>query len=244
MQLDVTLHPFDEREYIDLVLGVVAGRRPPEDLYARYAIDSEALRLMTAWVPRMRDALRALRAGDGLPWSTVVNLATAAMSAHVHPAYYLRDLGLSYWSGGGDGVLRPYSRSMAILAARVPEIGVAVSEIRESFAGPCSAGSYVSAGDVPLLLRDLERRPAHFAVPLAQAGYDVRETLWVVCEVLHYARERNLAVLEAAGVASPERPQALFPAANLRSAARGSLNDAVGRRVARLLEGTGVAVTS
>jgi hypothetical protein len=236
MSFDVTLHPFDEDEYMDLVLAVVVGRRPAADLLARYATDAEAARLITAWVPKMERALEFLRAGDGLPWSTVVNFATAAMNAHVHPAYYLRDLGLSYWHAPDEPLFRPWTRSMAILAARVPEVAAAACDIHEGFCGPCSAGSYLAAGDVPVVLREVERRARDLARWLAALGYDPAEALHVVLEVLYYAAGRNLAVLEVTDCARPLQHQALFPLANLRARHLGNLDEALGRRVRRLLE--------
>lgn len=193
---NVTLHPFDEGEYTSLLIPVVLGQRPNRDLTSRYGIDPEAMRLIHAWVPRMRDALTALR-GDGVPWSMVINFAAAAMSANLRPAYHLGDLGLSYWRAVGDCPFRTYTKSTAILAAKVPALGVAISEIREGFVGPCSAGSYIASGDVVTLIRELEHRPWQFVEQelLRAVGYEPESVLHVVLEVLHFARERRLGMI-------------------------------------------------
>lgn len=233
---DVTLHPFDEAEYTGLLIPVVLGLRPVEDLTARYGIDPEATRLIHAWVPRMRDALTSLRAGEGVPWSMVVNFAAAALSANLRPVYHLGDLGLSYWHSAGDCPFRTHTRSMAILGAQVPALGIAVSEIREGFVGPCSAGSYISSGDVVTLIREMEQRPWQFVERLRAAKYDAESVFCVVLEVLHFARERRLGLIEVTHAVSPDRTRALFPREHLRAPWARNLSPTVARRVRELFE--------
>lgn len=231
----VTLHPFDEQEYTELILGVVSGRHTPDDLVARYATDARVSELVSTWVPRMREALGSLRAGDGIPWSAAVNFMAGVLNAHVHPAWFVGDVGLSYWRFPGECPLRPFTRSMAVMAARVPDIGAAVSEIREGFAGPMTAGSYVSSADLTHFMRELEQRPINYADPLRAAGYDPLEVLPVVLETLYYARERRLAVLEVTHALDPATGYPLFPVENLRGGQYGRLNPEVRERIARTL---------
>lgn len=231
----VTLHPFDEREYLDLVLPAVLGQGSADDLVRRYAVDEPSRELITSFLPRMREAAAALREGNGVPWSTVVNFAAGVFNAHVHPAYFLGDLGLSYWRAPSECPLRHFTRSMATLAARAPRLGASISEIREGFAGPGSAGSFIAPGEVAQLIREIERRAINLASPLRDAGYDPLATLPVVLETLHYARERHLAVIELTHAVDPAQRRALFPVENLRGGWRGALHPEAARRVAASL---------
>jgi len=227
----VTLHPIDEGDYVRRVVAVVAGRRPPSDLAAPVAYDPVALAVAVRAVPRMRDALAALRLGDGVGWSTTVNFTVGLLSAWHHPAWYLGDVGLSYGRGGIEHPLRTYARSMAVLAARSPELGAAAAEVREGFCGPRSAGSFVPAGDALVLLRDLERRPAWFVEHLTTHGYDPRATLGPLLEALHYCRTRRLALIELTDAVDPSAHTTLFPEEHLRGGWRGGLHPEVLRRV-------------
>lgn len=231
MSFAVTLHPFDERDLVDGLLPAVARAEGAEArLAARYR-DPDAEALIAQWMPRMRDAWETLRAGDGTAWAAVVDFAAGVLAGFQHPVYFLGDLGLTYWRGPGECPFRPYTRSMAILAARVPELGAAVSEIPDGFAGPSTAGAFVAATDVMLLVRDIERRPGLFAGRLAQAGYDPVASLATLLEVLHYARERRLAVLELTDAVDPQQRLTLFPEAHLRGAWRAGLHPEARRRV-------------
>ena len=213
--LAITLHPFDEAEAVGAVYpAVVRG----DALLARAFDAPGAADIAARWLPRMRDAWASLREGDGDPWSCAVNFAVGVLAGFSHPVYFLGDLGLSYWRGVGECPLRPYTRSMAVLAARVPELGAAVSEIPDGFAGAGSAGAFVPATSVVILLRELERRPWIFADRLAHAGYDAVTVLATVLETLHYARARHLGVLELTNAVDPAERLAMFPAAHLRGA--------------------------
>lgn len=238
MSFAVTLHPFDERDLVAGLLPAVVRADGSEALLARLYTDPDAETLIRQWMPRMREAWEALRAGDGAPWAAVVDFAAGVLSGFLHPVYFLGDIGLSYWRGGGECPFRPYTRSMAILAARVPEIGAAVSEIPDGFAGPSSAGTFVAATDVMLLLRDIERRPGLFAGRLTHAGYDAPAVLAVLLEVLHYARERRLAVMELTDAVDPKQQLTLFPEGHLRGAWRGGLHPEARRRVDAALAGS------
>jgi len=240
MSFAVTLHPFDEREHVSVFLPAVVRAGGAESLLARAYTDPAAQELVVRWMPRMREAFAALRAGDGRPWAAAVDFAAGVLSGFAHPVYFLGDVGLSYWRGGGECPFRPYTRSMAVLAARVPELGAAVSEIPEGFAGVGSAGAFIAATDVVLLLRDIERRPHLFAGRLAQAGYDVVTVLATVLEVLHYARARRLAVMELNAAVDPAQRLALFPEGHLRGAWRAPLMpEARGRVEAALARAAG-----
>ncbi|MBI5514527.1 MAG: hypothetical protein HY909_12205 [Deltaproteobacteria bacterium] len=236
MTFDVTLHPFDERDYTRLLVPTILGQRPEEELQQVFGIDAEARRLLRAWLPKMRAALGALRAGDGLPCTAVVHVAFAAMSAHRHPAYHLGDLGLSYWSNHREPPFRAYTRSMAVLAARIPDLGVAVGALREGFSGPYTAGSFVPSGDIAHMLREVERSAPEYLDQLQAAGYQGREELLALLEALHYARERHLALLEVTHSVAPDRLQALFPINHLRAPWRETLPPAMASRFQRLLD--------
>ncbi len=231
----VTLHPFDERDYLDRVIPVAIGRLAPEALREGLHEDPGVESLVRGLVPRMRAAWLSLRAGDGVPWAGTVHLAAGLRSAWVHPVFYLGDLGLSYWKVEGECPFRLYSRSMAIVAARSPEVGAAAADLREGFAGPRTAGSCILSGDVLLLLRDLEKRPRWFTEPLVATGYDPREVLCAVIEALHYARERHLGLLEVDEMVDTQTRGVMFPEAHLRGAWRGGWNPEVQRRVDKLL---------
>ncbi|MBL8605464.1 MAG: hypothetical protein JNK72_26270 [Myxococcales bacterium] len=231
----VTLHPFEERQYVTQVMGVALGQVPPSELAARVAWDPVALALAVRAAPRMRDAVSALRAGDNLPWSRQINFTAGLLSAWEHPAWYLGDVGLSFGHGGAAHPLRGYSRSMAILAARSPALGAAAGDIREGFAGPRSAGSCILAGDILLLLRDLERRPLWFIEALKHEGYAPREVLAPLLEALHYCRERRLALLELTDAVDPEHGAALIPEEHLRGGVWGRLHPEILRRTEEML---------
>ena len=235
----VTLHPFEERAYLRAWMPPLVDRRPLDvllDLAGEHGVLRDRL---AAWVPTMRDAIDSLRAGDGLPWGASVNYAFGIVAAHHHPTYLLGDLGLSYWRNGSECPLRPYTRSASILAARTRELGAAVGEIREGFSGPGTAGSIVAAGEVFLLVRDLERRTRYFLERFQEAGYDGYAELRVLLEVMHYARANHLGVIELThAVDSSGRPQ-YFPEANLRGGARGGLNPAVDQRLRECLQRLG-----
>jgi hypothetical protein len=236
MTFDVTLHPFDERDYLRLLVPAILGQRTEEELQAVYGIDAEARRLIHAWLPRMRAALGSLRVGDGLPWTAVVHVAFAAMSSHRHPAYHLGDLGMSYWKNPREPPFRAYTRSMAVLAARVPDLGVAVGAVREGFSGPYTAGSFVPSGDIAHTLREVERAAPEYLEQLQGAGYQGRDELLGLLEALHYARERHLSLLEVTHSVAPDRRQALFPINHLRAPWRGNLHPAMAERLQRLLD--------
>lgn len=227
----VTLHPLDERAYVHRVVGVALGRVAASELAAPVAYDPIAVAWAIRSAPRMREATECLRAGDNLPWSTSVNFTAGLLAAWEHPAWYLGDVGLSFGRGGPDHPLRNYSRSMAILAARSPSLGAAAGDIREGFAGPRSAGSCILAGDILLLLRDLERRPLWFVDHLTAAGYDAKAVLAPLLEALHYCRERKLALLEVTDAVDPVEQSSLFPEEHLRGAWRGGLHPEVLRRI-------------
>jgi hypothetical protein len=231
----VTLHPFEERAYLNAWMPALVDRRPVSVLLD-LAGDHPALRdRLAAWVPTMREAVTALRAGDGLPWSTSVNYAFGIVAAHHHPVYFLGNLGLSYWRNASECPLRPYTRSASILAARNRDLGAAVGEIREGFSGPATAGSVVAAGEVFLLVRDLERRTRYFLERFQEAGYDGYAELRVLLEVMHYARANHLAVMELThAVDDFGRPQ-LFPESHLRGGLRGGLDPAVDERLRQCL---------
>lgn len=235
MTFAVTLHPFDEQDYVDRVLASAVGRKPPEHLASGLERWPDMAALARQLAPRMVEAYAALRAGDGIPWSTVLNFNVARLEAYRHPAYYLGDVGLSYWRAAGEAPMRPYTRSMSILAARLREVGAMAGDVREGFAGPSSAGSCISAGDVFLLIRDFERRPKYFYDRLEGGGVDARAVMTVVLEVLHYARERHLAILEATHVVDPTSHETLFPEGHLRGGWRGGLNPEVARRLDQFL---------
>lgn len=216
----VTLHPFDEHEAVATVFpSAVRG----DGLFSRAFESPEARDFAARWLPRMRDAWTALREGDGGPWASVVNFATGVLAGFSHPVYFFGDLGLSYWRGPGECPFRVYTRPMAVLAARVPELGAAVSEIPDGFAGAGSAGAFVPATGVVILLREIERRPGHLAERLDRAGYDAVGALSTLLECLHYARSRRLGVLELTNAVEPAERMALFPVANLRGGWRGGL---------------------
>lgn len=231
----VTLHPLDEDDYVRRTLAVAAGRRAASELAVLVAHDPIALALAVRAVPKMHEALAALRAGDGVPWSATANFTAGLLSAWRHPAWYLGDAGLSYGRGGVQHPLRGYARSMAVLAARSPELGAAAAEVREGFAGPRSAGSFVAAGDVLVLLRDLERRPAWFVEQLTAHGYRPREVIAPLLEALHYCRTRRLALLELTDAVDPAARTALFPEEHLRGGWREGLHPEVLRRVDAML---------
>ncbi len=233
----VTLHPIDEGDYVRRVVAVVAGRRPTSDLAAPVASDPVAVALAVRAAPRMREALTALRAGDGVPWSTTVNFTVGLLSAWHHPAWFLGDVGLSYGRGGVEHPLRMYARSMAVLAARSPELGAAAADVREGFCGPRSAGAFVPAGEALVLLRDLERRPAWFVEQLRAHGYDPREVLAPLLEALHYCRTRRLALIELTDAVDPVSRGALFPDEHLRGGWRGGLHPEIERRIEAMIEG-------
>lgn len=216
----VTLHPFDEAEAVSTLFPSALRCDP---LFPQTFESPEAVDFATRWLPRMHDAWAALREGDGGAWSSVVNFALGVLAGFAHPVYYLGDLGLTYWRGAGECPFRHYTRSMAALAARVPELGAAVSEIPDGFAGAGSAGAFVPAAGVVILLRELERRPHHLAERLDAAGYDAVTALSTLLECLHYARARRLAVLELTNAVEPADGMALFPVANLRGGWRGAL---------------------
>lgn len=235
----VTLHPFEERAYLTAWMPALVERRPVGVLLD-LAGDHPALReRLAAWVPTMRAAIGSLRAGDGLPWSASVNYAFGIVAAHHHPTYLLGNLGLSYWRSGSECPLRPYTRSASILAARTRELGAAVGEIREGFAGPATAGSVVAAGEVFLLVRDLERRTRYFLERLQAAGYDGYAELRVLLEVMHYARAHHLGVMELNHAVDDFGRPVLFPEANLRGGLRGGLCPAVDERLRQCLQRPG-----
>jgi hypothetical protein len=235
----VTLHPFEERAYLNAWMPALVERRPLHVLLD-LAGDDEALReRLAAWVPTMRSAVESLRAGDGLPWSASVNFAFGVVAAHQHPVYLLGNLGLSYWRSASECPLRPYTRSASILAARTRELGAAVGEIREGFTGPGSAGSFVAAGEVFLLVRDVERRTRYFLERLQEAGYDGYAELRVLLEVMHYARANHLGVMELTHAVDEYGHPTHFPAANLRGGLRGGLSPAVDERLRQCLQRLG-----
>ena len=232
----VTLHPFEERAYLNAWMPALVERRPVEVLLD-LAGEHDALReRLSAWVPTMRAAVGALRAGDGIPWGGSVNYAFGIVAAHQHPVYLLGNLGLSYWRNGSECPFRPYTRSASILAARTRELGAAVGEIREGFAGPSTAGSFVAAGEVFLLVRDIERRTRYFLERLQEAGYDGYSELRVMLEVMHYARANNLGVLEMTHAVDDFGRPRLFPEANLRGGLRGGLAPAIDDRLRECLQ--------
>lgn len=231
----VTLHPLDEDDYVRRTVAVAAGRLAPSALAAPVAHDPIALALAVRAVPKMREALTALRASDGVPWSTAVNFSAGLLSAWRHPAWYLGDMGLSYGRGGMQHPLRGYAHSMAVLAARSPELGAAAAEVREGFSGPRSAGSFLAAGDVLVLLRDLERRPLWFVEQFTAQGYSPREVIAPLLEALHYCRTRRLALLELTDAVDPAARTAFFPDDHLRGGWRGGLHPEVLRRVDEML---------
>lgn len=232
----VTLHPFEERAYLSAWVPALVDRRPLSVLLD-LAGDHDALReRLTAWAPSMRAAVGSLRAGDGLPWSSSVNYAFGLVAAHHHPVYFLGDLGLSYWRSGSECPLRPYTRSASILAARTRELGAAVGEIREGFSGPATAGSFVAAGEVFLLVRDIERRTRYFLERFQEAGYDGYAELRVLLEVMHYARSHHLGVMELTHAVDDFGRPRLFPEANLRGGLRGGLSPAVDERLRQCLQ--------
>lgn len=231
----VTLHPFEERAYLNAWMPALVERRPLNVLLD-LAGEHPALReRLAAWVPTMRSAVESLRAGDGLPWSTSVNYAFAIVAAHHHPVYLLGNLGLSYWRSSSECPLRPYTRSASILAARTRELGAAVGEIREGFAGPATSGSFVAAGEVFLLVRDIERRTRYFLERLQEAGYDGYAELRVLLEVMHYARAHHLGVMELTHAVDDFGRPVLFPEANLRGGLRGGLSPAIDDRLRKCL---------
>ena len=234
----VTLHPFEERTYLHAWMSPLVERRPISVLLD-LAGEHPALReRLAAWVPTMRAAIGSLRAGDGLPWSASVNYAFGIVAAHQHPTYLLGDLGLSYWRVENECPLRPYTRSASVLAARTRELGAAVGEIREGFSGPATAGSFVAAGEVFLLVRDLERRARYFLERFQEAGYDGYAELRIVLEVMHYARANHLGVMELTNAIDDFGRPVLFPEANLRGGMRGGLSPAVDERLRQCLEST------
>lgn len=91
------------------------------------------------------------------------------------------------------------------------------------------------AGDVPILLRDLEKRPQWFREPLGATGYEPRAVLCAVLEALHYVRERGLGLLEVNDLVDPETRAVMFPEGHLRGAWRGGFHPEVQRRVERML---------
>lgn len=232
----VTLHPFDERDYLHAWVPALVERRPMSllhDLAGEHAGLRDRLR---TWVPTMQTAVAALRAGDGLPWAASVNYAFGLVAAHHHPVYFLGNLGLSYWRGSGECPLRPYTRSASVLAARTRELGAAVGEIREGFSGPATAGSFVAAGEVFLLVRDIERRTRYFLERLQEGGYDGYAELRVLLEVMHYARANNLAVMELTHAVDDFGRAQLFPEANVRGGMRGGLAREVDERLRECLQ--------
>ena len=232
----VPLPPFEERTYLNAWMPALVERRPVSVLLD-LAGEHEALReRLTAWVPIMRSAVASLRAGDGLPWSASVNFAFGIVAAHHHPSYLLGNLGLSYWRSASECPLRPYTRSASILAARTRELGAAVGEIREGFSGPATAGSFVAAGEVFLLVRDIERRTRYFLERFQEAGYDGYAELRVLLEVMHYARANHLGVMELTHAVDDFGRPLLFPEANLRGGLRGGLNPAVDDRLRQCLQ--------
>ena len=233
----VSLHPFDERDYLTGWMPALVERAPMETLFDLAAEHPAMRERLVAWVPEMRAAVGSLRSGDGVPWASV-NFAFGLVAAHQHPSYFLGDLGLSYWRGENECPLRPYTRSMSVLAARTRELGAAVGEVREGFSGPSTAGSFVAAGEVFLLVRDLERRARYFLERLQQAGYDGYGELRVLLEVMHYARARHLGVLELTDAVDSFGRPALFPEANVRGGVRGALSWAVDERLRECLRRT------
>ncbi len=232
----VTLHPFEERAYLHTWVPALVDRRPIAQLID-LAGDHPALReRLGAWVPTMQAAVGSLRAGDGLPWAASVNYAFGIVAAHHHPVYFLGNLGLSYWRGSGECPLRPYTRSASILGARTRELGAAVGEIREGFSGPATAGSFVTAGEVFLLVRDIERRTRYFLERLQEGGYDGYAELRVLLEVMHYARANNLGVMELTHAVDDFGRPHLFPEANVRGGMRGGLNRVIDDRLRDCLQ--------
>ena len=230
----VTLHPFEERDYLQTWMPALVERVPMEALLD-LAGDHPALReRLVAWVPSMRAAVGSLRAGDGVPWASV-NFAFGVVAAHQHPTYFVGDLGLSYWRGSGECPLRPYSRSMSVLAARTRELGASVGEIREGFSGPATAGSFVAAGEVFLLVRDLERRTRYFLERFQEAGYDGYAELRILLEAMHYARARHLGVLEVTHAVDDFGRPTLFPETHVRGGVQGGLTFAVDERLRECL---------
>lgn len=227
MSLAVTLHPFSEAEYLGWWVPVALGRLPVEHVVADVASEPGLAAVVREYGAQLPAAFAALRAGEAVPWSATVNLGWALVNAWRHPSWFLGDLGLSYWRAPGECPFRPYTRSMSVLAARARGVGAASCEVREGFAGPHSAGSYITPGDVYLLIRDIERRPQLFAERLQAAGYDVREALAVALEAAHYARERHLGVLEATHLVDPAPRTARYPLDHLRGGWRGGLNEQV-----------------
>ena len=98
--------------------------------------------------------------------------------------------------------------------------------------------SFVAAGEVFLLVRDLERRTRYFLERLQQAGYDGYGELRVLLEVMHYARSRHLGVLELTDAVDSFGRPALFPEANVRGGVRGALSWAVDERLRECLRRT------
>lgn len=232
----VTLHPFEERSYINAWMPALVDRRPLSVLLDLAGEHHSLRERLAAWVPTMRSAVESLRAGDGVPWSSSVNFAFGIVAAHHHPSYLFGNIGLSYWHHNSECPIRPYTRSASILAARTRELGAAVGEIREGFAGPATAGSFVAAGEVFLLVRDIERRTRYFLDRLQEAGYDGYAELRVLLEVMHYARANHLGVMELTHAVDDFGRPLHFPEANLRGGLRGGLSPAVDERLRQCLQ--------
>lgn len=240
MTLAVTLHPFDEGEYLGWWVSIALGRLSTEHAVGDVIAEPGIAAVVKEYGARLPAALAALRAGDDVEWSATVNLGWALVNAWRHPSWFMGDLGLSYWRVTEECPFRPYTRSMSVLAARARGVGAASCEVREGFAGPHSAGSYITPGDVYLVIRDIEHRPQLFSERLEAAGYDPRVLLGVVLEAAHYARERHLGLIEATHLVDPIARAARYPLDHLRGGWRGGINPKITSRIEEIFsrEGT------
>lgn len=188
----ISLHPFDVR-IANTYVEAVTGRGEPDPAWAPW------------WSDDLRSGLDELAIGNELA-ANRLTVGLARAMAQAHPVFVQEGFGFTTWEARVDrglGMLvRPPAR--IFVDAGVDRRLVDAMPIRLDLQGGMMGGAYVPDRLIGQLDELIDQRLERMAKRLKESEFDPFPMIALMREAVDYAKERNLGLMEALDVVTPD----------------------------------------